>query len=341
MVRRSSTARPVLVVAQGTPTPEGSGLVAEYLENWLWGKQSLRPSTHAAYESHVRRYLVPMLGTIALQDLRPLHIERMYRHLAAADEDRPGLSVSTLHRLHATLMSALNTAVRRGVIDRNPAATVELPRRTRVRQETWDADELRDFLARAADHRLHLLFVLLGLVGLRRGEAVALRWSDVDLNAGHLRVEQAAVRLGGTTIIGPPKSPSSVRMLALDEETAREFTWHAARQGLELLRATGSRQQPDLVFTTATGAVLDPTYISREFDRLITRYGLRRIRLHDLRHTSASLGLESGESLVEVSRRLGHSSITITADTYSHVSPLVAKESVERLAAALYGHGRH
>lgn len=338
MSRRVAGVRPIAVLTPTEPASDGS--VGEYLENWLWGKQSLRPSTHAAYESHVRRYLAPMLGGIALADLRPLHIERMHRHLATAEEDRPGLSVSTLHRLHATLMSAMNTAVKRGLIERNPAATVELPRRTRTRQETWDANELGGFLAQVADHRLHLLFVLLGLVGLRRGEAVALRWIDVDLNAGRLRIEQAAVRLGGTTIIGPPKSPSSIRVLALDEETARKFTWHAARQRLELRRATGDKRQPDLVFTTPDGGVLDPSSISREFDRLVARHGLRRIRLHDLRHTSASLGLGSGESLVEVSRRLGHSSITITADTYSHVSPLVAKDSVERLAATLYGHGR-
>ena len=267
-----------------------SGTVGEYLENWLWGKQSLRPSTHAAYESHVRRYLVPMLGTIPLAELGPVHLERMYRRLL---EDQPtgrSLSVSTLHRLHATVMSALNTAVKRGLIDRNPAATVELPSRSRVRQETWDLSEFQDFLGVISGHRLHLLFLLLGVVGLRRGEVVALRWTDVDLNAPSVRIEQSAVRVGGRTVIGSPKSSTSLRTIALDDETARELTWHAARQRLEVLQATGHKHQPSLVFTTQDGSALDPTHVSREFDRLITRHGLRRIRLHDLRHTSASLG---------------------------------------------------
>lgn len=153
--------------------------VGEYLEGWLWGKQSLRPSTHASYETHVRRYLIPHLGSMPLVALSPQHVERMYRSIAmtGGGRGRP-LSVSTLHRIHATLMSALNTAARRGLIDRNPAATVELPRTPRARVETWTGTDLARFLAAISEDRLHLLYLLLGLVGLRRGEVVALRWCD-------------------------------------------------------------------------------------------------------------------------------------------------------------------
>lgn len=316
--------------------PMAPGTVGEYLDEWLWGKQSLRPSTHAAYEAHVRRYLAPMLGGLPLDQLRPVHIERMYRELAAECDGR-SLSVSTLHRVHATLMSALNTAVKRGVIERNPAATVELPRRVRTQQQVWSPGEVREFLEVCSEHRLHTLYLLLVLAGLRRGEVLALRWSDVDLNAGTMRIERLAVRVGSETVVGPPKSASGIRTLALDDETTRKLTWHAARQRLEVLQVTGVKSQPDLVFTNPDGSTLNPVWVSREFERLITRAGLRRIRLHDLRHTSASLGLQTGESLVEVSRRLGHSSITITADTYSHISPLIAKDSAERLAGAVYG----
>ena len=318
--------------------PDRAETVGEYLEEWLWGKQSLRPSTHAAYETHIRRYLAPRLGGLPLEQLRPVHIERMYRDLAS-DEHGRALSVSTLHRVHATLMSALNTAVKRGLIDRNPAATVELPRRTRTQQQVWSPEEVREFLKVSSEHRLHLLYLLLALAGLRRGEVLALRWEDVDLNAGTIRIERAAVRVGKDTVIGPPKSASGVRTLAVDDETTRKLSWHAARQRLEVLQETGVKFQPDLVFTNPDGSILSPIWVSREFDRLVTRAGLRRIRLHDLRHTSASLGLQAGETLVEVSRRLGHSSITITADTYSHISPLVARESAERLAASVYGGG--
>lgn len=320
------------------PSQDNTRSVAQYLEEWLWGKQALRPSTQAAYEIHVRRYLVPHLGSLSLTALGPADIERMHRSLASGD-DRVGrpLTPSTVRRVHATLMSALNTAVKRGLIDRNPAATVELPRPTTTRTDAWTAAEFREFLDAIADDRLHMLYLLLGVAGLRRGEAVALRWRDVDLNSATLRVEQSAVRVGSATVIGSPKSTTSIRTIALDEETARRLHWHQCRQRLDVLRTIGSRRQPDLVFTTREGGQLDPTFVSRHFDRLQRLHMVRRIRLHDLRHTSASLGLAAGESLVETSRRLGHSSITVTADIYSHISPEVARESAERLAATIYG----
>ena len=152
--------------------------VRTYLEEWLWGKQSLSPSTHLSYETHVRRYLTPYLGNLRMDVLRPIHVERMYRELAVADHrsGRP-LSVATLRRIHGTLMSAMNTAFRRGLIERNPAATVELPRAPHARVDTWSAAELARFLNAIGDERLHLLYRLLGLVGLRRGETVALHWN--------------------------------------------------------------------------------------------------------------------------------------------------------------------
>jgi integrase len=309
--------------------------VGEFLEEWLWGKQSLRPSTHRAYETHVRRYLAPALGSLALTELQPRHIEQMYRRLRSTTAEG-SLSTSTLRRIHATLMSALNTAVRRGLIVRNPAATVELPAARRPRMTTWTATEVQEFLTVTQTDRLHPLFLLLAVVGLRRGEVVALRWTDVDLEAGLLRVEQSAVRVAGESVTGPPKSSAGVRTVAIDAETARRLSWHACRQRLEAHRTTGEARNPELVFTQPDGTALDPTYVSRHFDRLIRDHGLRRIRLHDLRHTSASLGLASGESLLEVSRRLGHSSISVTADIYSHISPEVARESAERRARHIY-----
>ncbi|MEV7428325.1 tyrosine-type recombinase/integrase [Nocardioides sp. NPDC092400] len=350
--------------------------MGEYLVRWLHGKHALRPSTHAAYAIHVRRYLAPHLGHLLLTDLTPEDIEQMYRALStdpplpeAAGGLRPAsvLSPSSLQRIHATLMSALSTAVRRGLINRNPAATIELPRPTRPRVRTWNSEEVARFLRAISGDELCVLYRLLAVTGLRRGEAVALRWGDVDLNSGALGVERSAVRTGNQIHLGPPKSVHGVRTVALDDETARQLHWHATRQHLTAVRgqrptdaarpdqdatatpdaATPDAATPDaatphavdgaerLVFPGQDGAVLDPAYVSRYFDRLIRRHGLPRIRLHDLRHTSASLGLEAGESLLEVSRRLGHSSIVITADVYSHVSPVVAKEASERLANLL------
>jgi integrase len=269
--------------------------VAHYLEEWLEGKQSLRPSTRLSYSTHVRLYLVPHLGGVILSDLRPLHIQRMYVAITASTADRHrSISVTTLRRIHATLMSALSTAVRRGLIDRNPASTVELPTDRKVRPEVWSAQDLCRFLEAAHEDRLHLMYLLLGLLGLRRGEVVALRWCDVDLDKGVMQIERSAVRVQGETVMGSPKSASGSRAVAIDRLTARLLHLHGCQQRLEGFVAVGRVLHPDLVFTTPQGAAIDPTYVSRHFDRLVKMHGLPRIRLHDLRHTSASIGLIRG-----------------------------------------------
>jgi len=140
-----------------------------------------------------------------------------------------------------------------------------------------------------------------------------LRWCDVDLERGLLRIEQSTVWVASTTVTGSPKSAAGVRTVAIDALTMRLLHWHGCQQRLERTQPPRGTGRTDLVFTDPNGGALDPAYASRHFDRLVARHGLPRIRLHDLRHTSASMGLASGESLVEVSRRLGHSSITVTA----------------------------
>jgi integrase len=261
--------------------------VADYLDDWLEGKQSLRPSTRLSYATHIRLYLTPYLGRLPLDAVRPLHIQRMYKEMVMTNDGDKPLSVATLKRVHATLMSALNTAVKQGLIERNPAATVELPPSTRTRLPVWSATELGGFLDAISNDRLHLLYLLLGLRGLRRGEAVALRWSDVDLARGLLRIEQSAVSVSGRTVTGAPKSASGARFIAIDEHTVRLLHWHRARQRLELFKHHACLTKPDLVFTRPDGRPLNPTYVTRHFDRLVVKHGLPRIRLHDLRHTSA------------------------------------------------------
>lgn len=296
----------------------------EYLEQWLAGKRSLRPSSWSSYEHHLTAYLIPYLGNLPLADLRPVDIDAMYRSIEAANSSRSRpVSVSTLHRVHATLMSALNTAVRRGLIPVNPAATVELPRPERQETAVWTSEEARRFLAEAREDRWYLVYRMLLVAGLRRGEVLGLRREDVDLEAGLLRIDQQLVLVNGQTLVGVPKSRSGNRTVALDPET------------VDLLAQAHGQGMSGYVFSTEDGEPLDPAAVSRHFSVLCRQVGVPVIRLHDLRHTSASLGLAAGESLFEVSRRLGHSSIRITADTYSHTSPEASRRAAERLAAAL------
>lgn len=310
--------------------------VAEYLTEWLEGKQALRPSTRVDYERHLREIFVPELGHLRLLDLRAHHIEAVFRRLAEgnAHRERP-MGAQTMHRVLATLNSALNTAVRRGLIRRNPASTVELPRASPGQPRVWTRDEVVAFLAGTTDDRLHVLYRLLVLTGLRRGEAVGLQWADLDLTTRTLTVNRQVVSVNGELVVGPPKSDAGRRTVALDRTTGQLLEVQHRRALLahpwEPDEVSGSR----FVFTRTRSECIHPAHVSQRFTTLIRQLGLPRIRLHDLRHTSASLGLAGGESLLEVSRRLGHSSIGITADVYSHVTAETARESADRLARTL------
>jgi integrase len=238
---------------------------------------------------------------------------------------------TTMRRIYATLNSALNTAARRGLIRRNPAATVTLPQANPAPAKAWTPEVAQQFLEATKGDRLWLFYRLLIVTGLRRGEAVGLRWSDIVLTTGVAQIQRQITVVAGELIIGPPKSQAGTRTVALDKTTLD----HLRR--LRLVHQTAHDPKTGefidrQVFGGPAGRPLHPAYVTRHFGTLVARHGLPQIRLHDLRHTSASIGLASGESLVEVSRRLGHSSIAITADVYSHVSPITAQVSAQRLA---------
>jgi integrase len=313
----------------------GPGSTGRFLLAWLPTRRSLRPSTRLAYQVHLRRYLLPHLGTIPLTRLSAADIERMHQTLFGSGATGARLSTATVHRVHATLTSALNHAVRRGLIATNPAALIDLPPALRREMTVWERAELNTFLLAAQQHRLWALFTLMAYTGVRRGEAVGLRWRDVDLNRGFAHIEQQIIWLPAAPVTGPPKTRAGRRIVALAAQVVHALQWQAARQALERSAASGTWVDAGLVFTQPCGAALDPARVSRAFDRLVSVLDVPRIRLHDVRHTSASLGLAAGESLLEVSRRLGHSSITITAEVYAHVSPSSAHAAAERLAEHL------
>jgi integrase len=244
--------------------------VADYLDQWLDGKGGLRATTRRSYQQHIDLYLRPGLGHIRLSDLREVDIERLYsamgqlgtpqprpsHELQRLLDARPGaairrpLSVASVRRVHATLMSALGSAVKRKVISHNPAKHVELAtgrrpkavvwtddrisawRRTGVRPSVavWTAEQAGSFLDRAATHRLYPMFHLIAYRGLRRGEAVGLRWQDADLEAGILRSTQQVVQLGWATEIADPKTDSGARAVTLDSGTVQVLRqWRSAQ----------------------------------------------------------------------------------------------------------------
>jgi integrase len=317
-------------------------------------------------------YLAPGLGHLRLIDLTSLDVEALFAAMRVLGADlepargsitarllaarkappRKPLSETTIRRVHAALRSALNSAVRRHLIAYNPALHVELPSARRPRAVVWTEDEVRAwkqgsdrpsvavwtgeqlgaFLDAVSDDRLYPLFHLIAYRGLRRGEAVGLRWRDVDLDRGVLRVSQQVVQLGWITQTSDPKTDAGARTLPLDEDTVAVLKRRRDQQQLEWKALDDASPQADLVFTREDGAGLHPGEVSARFRRLVKAAGLPPIRLHDLRHTSASLALAAGVPMKVVSDLLGHSTVIITADTYTSVLPEVAQEAANALA---------
>jgi integrase len=270
---------------------------------------------------------------------------------AAEERTRP-LSAASIKRVHATLMSALNTAAKRRLIYFNPAAHVELesgrrpkavvwtPERVaawlatgvRPKVAVWTPEQTGAFLDHAADDRLSALYHLIAFRGLRRGEAVGLSWTDADLDQGLLTVSWQIVQLGSATEGSEPKADSA-RTIALDAETISVLRGHRARQVAERLAWGPAWTDSGRMFTRENGAELHPEYVTRHFERLYQQAGLPPIRLHDLRHGAATLALAGGADMKTVSEMLGHSTIVLTADTYTSVLPEVARRAAESAAA--------
>lgn len=295
--------------------------VGQWLEQWVDDQPYARPSTRATYRAHIERHLKPALGQETLAGLDATRVEELVGRLAAQ-----GLAPASIHRIMATLRSALGEAVRRRLVPGHPMAGVRLPSIPARLQTIWDPKDAARFLASCDRSGIGVLFRVALTTGLRRGELLGLRWADVDADPASVRVQSSRVALGSEVVTGAPKTRSGVRRVFLDQDTARalgQWRWTQAR----LIGPNDG-----LAFTHANGEPFQPWWVSRAFDRHIDTVGLPRIRFHDLRHSSATLGLAAGETLKEVSVRLGHSDIGITANVYSEVLPQTAQASSERRA---------
>ena len=312
----------------GTLAESGRTTVGVFLGRWLeeYARHNLSPRGFERYASVVWRHLVPGLGGIELARLRPEQLQRHYAAKLAA-----GLSAGSVRYQHAVLHVALATALRWGLIARNPADAIDLPRVRRSEMQTWDEDEVACFLDAAQDSPYYALFYLALFTGMRRSELLALRWSDLDLSLGQASVERGLHQFGdGSYAFTEVKSAKSRRTIALPPSAALMLRGHRERQ--EAVRAAlgASLRDSDLVFATLEGKPLRPNTVTRAWTMLAARAGVKCIRLHDARHTHASLMLKQGVHPKIVQERLGHGSIQITLDTYSHVAPGLQEAAAAR-----------
>jgi integrase len=300
---------------QGLVVAGPSQTLAQYLKHWLEEtvSTSVRPRTLESYELNVRR-VTPHLGKIRLNALGPAAIQGAYTALL-----RRGLSRRSVEQAHTVLHCALRQALLWGLIGRNPTEAVVVPRGSRREMKTLGEDQVRLLFEATQGSRLHALWVLLATTGLRLGEALGLTWPDIDFNRSSLTVRRALQRLpkrlGGVVLV-EPKTDRSRRTVCLAPGTIAALSEHRHRQAEERL-APSER----FVFTGATGRPLDASGVSGHFHRALAQAGLPNVRVHDLRHTAATHLLTRGVHPKVVQDLLGHSTISLTLDTYSHVSP--------------------
>lgn len=313
--------------------PEKTTL-AEYLERWLndYVRPNLGPRTAEGYESIIRCHISPSLGNITLTRVKPEHIQQYYSEkLNSGRYDGKGeLSRTTVSHHHTCLHRALKMALRWGLIKNNPADAVTAPRPQRTEMKTMNEKDLSIFLESAKETPYYVLFYLALYTGMRRSELLALRWSDVDLLLCQIYVSRSLHRLRtGDLVFREPKSAAGRRMVALPPSIALLMQKH--KDELESQRSILglALADNDLVFSNIEGKPLLPDTVSHAWMKVIKRAGLDGIRLHDARHSHASLLLKQGVHPKVVQERLGHATISTTLDLYSHVTPSLQQAAAE------------
>lgn len=342
---------------RGLPVATADSTVGVYLAYWLNSVaiHRLRENTHTRYATCIRLYLQPGLGTkkvarLTARDVRTF-LDRLRttcqccaqgldtirkRCCASGECCTKVLSALTVAYVHSVLKSALEHAVREDELPRNVARNVKTTAPRPRRFQPFTVAEARQFLEEARKDRLHALYELALRTGLRKGELLGLYWEDLDLGSGTASIRRSLqrTRTNGLTVL-PTKTRASERRIALPTECVHSLRGHQERQEEERNAAGVGWKDSGLVFTTPAGGPLDPANMTRRFAAFLSRAGLRRIRFHDLRHSTATLLLEQGIDLVVIKELLGHAHIGVTAGVYAHVRLRLQRQAIDTLNDAL------
>lgn len=313
------------------PSKESFG---EYIDTWLEAaaRPRIRPKTYRSYEQLVRLYIKPTLGELMLPQVTPEKVQVLYNRMG---DD--GLSPRTVRYTHSVLRSALQQAVKWGKIHRNPADLVDLPRHERKEMRALSPEEAARFIKATVYSKYKALLSLLITTGVRPGEAYGLKWGDVDLAGKKISINRTLSRSGKGWSLEEPKTARSRRSIPIPPSVVSDLREHKREQAAVKLKAGGEYNDQGFVFATSTGEPLhERNIISKHFKPLLRDAGLPDIRIYDLRHTCATLLLAAGENPKVVSERLGHASVTLTLDTYSHVLPDMQQAATDKLEAMLF-----
>lgn len=336
---------------QGTYIAPTHRPLKDYLDEWLSGyKYSLKPTTHESYASFIKHHISPEIGGITVPNLRPSHLRKLYaKKLTSgrADKKEGGLSPRSVKYIHTILLLALGHAVQDEIVSRNVAELVDPPRQEKPQIKYWEWEQAKRFLAATEKDRYHLFYLIALSTGMARGEILGLRWSDINWDKHTLSIRQTIVNTNAGPIVqASAKTENRERTLDVTPGLLAKMKEHRKIQNQEYLALEigkeddtekedkPAKKKSNLIFTARTGKHVMPRTIDRCLQRSIAKYNKKRdiekhlpeLTIHCLRHTYATHLLEEGVHPKVVSERLGHSSIRITLDTYSHVVPRLQKE---------------
>lgn len=290
----------------------------EFLNNWLAGKRStLKPASHKQYTQIARDYILPALGKIKLDDLRPDHIQHLYD-----TEMRKGTGLRTIEVIHAVIRGSLNHAVKLWIIGRNPALATFPPRPARKEMQIYSQEQVQKLIvtAKLITSPYAELLQLAIATGMRLGEILGLQWKDVDWNKNSLTIQrQFSRKTRDSKLFTSPKTKAGIRTIKVGEEVMTALQIQSERVSRLMWEAGENWHDLDLVFPSQDGKPLSGRYLLTSFQRIAKQAGLPKIRFHDLRHTAASLMLNNGIPVLIVSKRLGHAKPSITLDIYGHM----------------------
>lgn len=319
-------------IRRGMDTDPNRITVSAYLARWMRDAvaPTVRPVTAVSYQRTIDAHTGP-IAHLRLQELKPMHLQQLYSDRLAA-----GKSKRTVQYLHSILHRALDRAVKWQLLARNPADAVEAPRPDRREVQAVTTDDVWRVLGAFEGSRLYPLVYTAVMTGCRRGELLALRWSDIDMTRGAISINRTLEELSATQVVfTEPKTARSRRSIPVSADVIAVLQKHQVRLAKEKLEAGELYEDNGLVFPTERGRPYMPQKVTAMFRLILQQAGVKRIRLHDLRHAHATLLLTAGTNLKVVSERLGHSTIQITGDIYSHVLPTLQESATRKLGAMM------
>lgn len=314
-------------------TKQGKYMVAQWMEEWFENvcKIKVRPSSHQTYRGYIDNHITPNIGKIPLEKLSTMDLQKLYRKLMdkgrveriEAEHQPKGLSAKTARNINQVISSAMDFAVAQKIITENPCKNVSLPKLEHKEMQTIPAEQLQAFLQEAKATGVYEMYYIELATGLRRGELLGLRWTDIDWKNGIIKVRRQIARVDGKIVESPLKTKNSYRAVSISP------------QAIEVLREQKRKTNDQYVFPSPNGGPISPDSVNNMLKRVLERAGIPKVRFHDLRHTFATIALQNGVDIKTVSGMLGHFSAGFTLDTYAHVTTSAQKEAAQTMGNVL------